>query len=108
MDRKIQMDAIAKNQMKQALISFTIEQSLIEVGGKEIFDKTIDGLRQKFDCDTAECYNHPEYLIQILNKLSKRVQEKIIRMIIERLKEFEYQDEINEFIKKLCKNNEKT
>ncbi|MGY5148778.1 MAG: hypothetical protein ACW9W3_01810 [Candidatus Nitrosopumilus sp. bin_68KS] len=104
MGKKVQIDAITKNQMKQALISFTIEQSLIDGGGKEIFDKTIDDLRHKFDCDTSECYNHPEYFIQILNEMPKRIQEKIIKTIIERLKEFEYQEEIKEFIRVLSKN----
>ena len=37
---------LPKNQMKKALVSFVIEQSLIENGGIEIFEKTVDILKK--------------------------------------------------------------
>ncbi|MCV0409929.1 hypothetical protein [Nitrosopumilus sp.] len=94
---------LPKDQMKKALISFVIEQSLIDEGGIKVFEKTMDLLRKKFGCDTSECLHHPDYLIQILNDLPKKAHEKIILAIEEKLKEFEYQEEVRKFTKNLCR-----
>ncbi|AJW70617.1 hypothetical protein [Nitrosopumilus adriaticus] len=89
-----------KSQMKKALISFVIEQSLIDAGD-EIFEKTLKNLK-KFDSDVNDCNQHPDYLIKSITEFPKKTREQILLSIAKKLEEFAYQPEINEFIKIIC------
>jgi hypothetical protein len=95
-------EELSKSMMKKALISFVIEQSLIDAGD-EIFERTLNNLKKFFNCEVYDCNQHPSYLIEAITIFPKKTREQILLSITKKLEEFNYQPEINEFIKIICK-----
>jgi hypothetical protein len=50
-----------------------------------------------------DCNQHPSYLIEAITVFPKKTREQILLSITKKLEEFNYQPEINEFIKIICK-----
>lgn len=90
----------ANGDVKKALVTLAIEQSLIE------FSDTILEVvqnRLKRDCDAylPDCYEHPEYLIAILKELFGESHKTILNSIQKHLDEFSHQEPIQEFLLKI-------
>lgn len=49
----------------RALIAFTVEKALLEIG-KPILDKVAGRLYEEYRCYFADCYEHPDYLNDVL------------------------------------------
>lgn len=92
---------LEKDQMKKALICFSIEQTLIEFGGEEALDAVNYLLTKKFHCMLIDTYNNPKMLVEVLQNLYVSSYENMLSSINEKLADFSYQQPIAEFIKKL-------
>ena len=62
---------IDKYKTRKALVSIAIEKSLLKVGNP-VYDLVITKLKEKYDCYLPDCYDHPEYLSEILSGLYER------------------------------------
>ena len=91
-----------KNLTRKALVSITIEKSLLQVG-KPVYDKVIKNLKTKYDCYLPDCYDHPEYLSEILENLYGNSHKIIVESINKELRDFSEYDEIARFLKVVCK-----
>jgi hypothetical protein len=85
--------------MEKALVGLAIEHTLLQIG-KPIFDKVENQFREKYQCSIIDCYDHPEYLNEILREVFGKSHSDIIKAIEEFLKEFR-QEPIEIFIEKI-------
>ena len=74
-----------------------MEMTLLEIG-KETYDKVIDDLYKKYHCYLSDCYEHPEYLREILRKLYGNTHDIVVEKIKKQLGEFSYQKSIERFL----------
>lgn len=92
---------LGKDQMKKALVCFSIEQTLIEFNGDTALDTVNEQLAKKFSCSLIDTYDNPQYLVRALKCLYSHSCDTIIKSIIEKLIDFSYQQPISEFLKQL-------
>ncbi len=88
------------NKAKKALVSFAIEQALLEMGGATLLDKVADLLLKNHQSSISDCYDHPEYIKMVLKKLFGNNTD-IVQSIKKQLDEFAYQEPISAFIEKI-------
>ena len=88
-------------QIKKALITITIEKILLEMG-KPVLDKFTKKLYTNYNCYIPDCFDHPEYLSQILKEMYGNSSKTLVSEIIADLEEFSEQKPIANFIKVIC------
>lgn len=84
-------------QIKKALVSFTIEKSLLQLGDP-VFQKVAKTLKDDYNCYIPDCYEHPEYLKRILSDIYGNAHLSIIDSIKADLAEFSSQGPVQKFI----------
>lgn len=87
---------------KLALVSVSIESSLL---GHDIqsYEKVTKMLETRYGCLVYDCYDHPDYLNEILKTLPNDSYYHIVESIKKGLGEFAYLDGISEFLDELRK-----
>ena len=88
--------------VKKALINFTIEQALLEIG-KTALDEVGNRLYEKYNCYFHDCLDHPEYLKDVLQEIFGSGYLSIIQKIQQRLGEFTEQEPIANFLNVISK-----
>ena len=66
----------SNNELSRDLVAVLIEKAIIEQKFHSL-EKIQDSLKSKFDASFADCYEHPEYLKEILVEYFKNYQEII-------------------------------
>jgi len=89
------------HQAKRALVSFAIEQSLLEVGGAVMLDKVNIMLYKEYNSSIPDCYDPPDYLNKVLKKILGNSHKDIVESIKKQLEEFVYHEDISKFIQKI-------
>lgn len=89
---------LAKDQAKQALVSYAIEQALLDVGGDAMVNSVSDEMFSKYQCTIIDCYANPQYLNNVLHDIFGNSYTQIIDSIKKYLDEFTYQESITEFL----------
>ena len=74
-----------------------IESTLLKID-KETYDKVLQQLYKKYHCYITDCYEHPEYLNEILEGLYGNAYDVIVQSINKQLEEFSYKESIKKFI----------
>ncbi len=92
-----------KDQMKKALVCFTIEQTLLEIGGMRMLSAVNKVLEQKYQCKIVDCYENPQFFHETIKYLFQDLHTNIIKKINDRLEDFIYPEQILEFIEKTQK-----
>jgi hypothetical protein len=90
------------NEAKKALV-VSIEKSLLKVG-KPVYDLVITALKKKYHCHLPDCFEHPEYLSEILSGIYGYANKIIIESINSELS-FSDNNEIAKFLKVVCNPN---
>lgn len=85
---------------KKALISVTVE-SMLKIGGIPLLDEINSRLFKKFNSSIEECYDHPEYLKDVLGDVFGTGHHVIIKSIVEKLIAFNYDANILQFVEKV-------
>ena len=88
-------------QIKRALTTLAIEKALLDVG-KGTYDKVLDLLSAEYNCYLPDCYDHPEYLAEILQKFYGKAGNAIVELITIQLEEFNYHSSIKKFLQVIC------
>ena len=83
--------------VRKALVSLAVEKALFEIG-KPVYEKVIETLYKEYHCYLPDCYDHPEYLNEILNKLYGGVHDVIVKSIKKQLDEFSNHRHIARFL----------
>ncbi|HYL66845.1 MAG TPA: hypothetical protein VEU72_06790 [Nitrosopumilaceae archaeon] len=91
-------DQIRNRLMKKTLVTSIIENALVNMG-KGTYATVINQLASMQNCTLQDCFDHPEYLKGILMRHGFYIYNSIISSIKSKLKEFEYDKEIVDFMK---------
>lgn|SRR6185312_4732447 len=86
------------DQLNKTLVNMSIEKSLLEIG-KETYDKVVHDLYMIYHSYLSDCYEHPEYLCNILVKLYGDTGKSVADSIKKQLEEFSDHDRIAELLK---------
>jgi len=86
------------NLVKNALISLVVETTLLRIG-KGTYDKVLHDLYKKYHCYLPDCYEHPEYLREILKELYGNSSNVVVEKIKKQLEEFSYHESVANFVK---------
>ncbi len=89
--------AYNKNVVRKALVSLSIEKALLGIG-KETHDKVVRELYKRYHSYLPNCYEHPEYLSEILKKLNDNTSKDVAGSIKKQLEEFSYYQQIARFL----------
>lgn len=95
------MIADSQENVRKALISFVVERVLLDVG-KLALDDVGDRLYKKHQCYFSDCYEHPEYLKEILYEIFGDGCHSITAKIQKRLADLQEEKPIAGFLKVLC------
>lgn len=89
--------------MKKALVCFTIEQTLLEIGGMRMLSAVDKVLEQKYQCKIVDCYENPQFLHETIKYLFQDLHTNVIKKINDRLGDFIYSEQIMEFVDEIEK-----
>lgn len=86
--------------MQKTMVTLTIKNALLELGTHE-FDTVLTMLQKDFNCTLEDCYEHPEYLKQVLQDLFGDSYQDILNSLKMNMKEISLQKSTKNFIKEL-------
>ena len=86
----------------KALTAMAIEKTLLDMG-KPVYEKVANTIQEKYYCYIPDCYEHPEYLKDVLKDLYGNAYTEIVSSIEEQLSEFAYKKKIDAFLTVLLK-----
>jgi len=89
------------NTITKVLVFFTVEKALREINDT-VFEKVTKVLKEKYNCYLYDCYEHPEYLNQVLKDYFGDSFVVITDTIKKYLEEYSYQTKVKQFIKVVC------
>jgi len=81
----------------KALTILAIEKTLLDVG-KPAYDKVISVLSKNYHCYLPECYEHPEYLNEVLKKLFGNSHIEIVKSINKQMEEYSHREPVGRFL----------
>lgn len=82
---------------QKALVSFVIEQSLLDMGNL-VLDEVGSRLYEKHQCYFSDCLDHPEYLRDVLQEIFGDSYKSITDKIRQKLTDLEDQKPIENFL----------
>lgn len=89
------------NETRSALVSVSIESALLAIG-IDVYEKVLKLLMDDYECHILNCYQHPEYLNEILLKLDDNIRHKVLEMIKKDLGQYSYMTPIQKFLNLSC------
>lgn len=87
-------------EMNNTMITLAIKNTLLELGTQE-FDKVVMMLQKDFNSTLEDCYEHPEYLKQILQDLLGNSYTDVLNSLKENIKNISTHASTNDFIEAL-------
>lgn len=85
----------------KVLVFFTVEKALREINDT-VFEKVTKVLKEKYNCYLYDCYDHPEYLNQVLKDFFNDSFVVITDKVKKYLEEYSYHTNVKQFIKVVC------
>ena len=82
----------------RSLVSLAIEKGLLEIS-KPALDKITEYLKENYNCQIQDCYDHPEYLSTSLEHIFGKGGISISNSIKTCLEEYNYDNKIALLIK---------
>jgi hypothetical protein len=84
--------------IRKALVSLTIEQALLEIGGASLLNEVLRILYEKCQCYLPDCFDHPENFRKVWSELDEGTCTVMVDLVKERLEEFSNQRSIANFL----------
>lgn len=81
----------------KALTALAIEKTLTDIG-KPVYEKVVNNIYKKYQSYIPDCYEHPEYLKEVLKELYGNSYDVIVRSIEGQLYEFAYKKKMETFL----------
>lgn len=89
---------VDSNQARKALVAFVIERELLKIG-KMALDQVTSSLYDEHRCYLGDCYEHPEYLAEVVKRLFGNSYTVIVESIKKELADFTEHNQIERFLK---------
>ncbi|MGI0040701.1 MAG: hypothetical protein ACRD94_01915 [Nitrosopumilaceae archaeon] len=71
---------------------------VLEKVGRPVLEQVCNNLYSKYRCYLIECYDHPEYLADVLKELFGAAYKNIIKTIEENVEDYEPREPLEEFL----------
>ena len=84
--------------VRKALVTLTIEQALLEIGGSGLLNEVLRILYEKNRCYLSDCFDNPENLREVWSELDEGTGKVIVDIVGEKLSEFSHQESIGNFL----------
>ena len=84
--------------IRRALVTLTIEEALLEIGGASLLNQVLRILYEKCQRYLPDCYDNPINLKRVWVELDEGTCKTMISMVKEKLNEFSYQKPISNFL----------
>ena len=84
-------------QLKKDIVLFVLRQSLLE-SGSEAFEKVNRSLFEKYHCEMSDCFEKPEYLVDVLKYVYDGSYTTIVESMKLSLDRFSQEGVIREFL----------
>lgn len=82
----------------KTLVGLAVEKTLLEMGKPEL-DQVSERLSEKYHCQIFDCYEHPQYLNQVLKDLYGNSYKAIVEKIQKNIGEFYTEESVIHFLK---------
>jgi len=87
-------------QLKKGVVLFVLRQSLLE-SGSEAFEKVNRSLFEKYHCEMSDCFEKPEYLVDVLKYVYDGSYTAVVESMKRSLDKFAQEGAIKEFLEKI-------
>ena len=91
---------VDKKIVMKALTSVAIEKALLDIG-KPFLNKVSNKLQKEYNCYIPDCYEHPEYLDNVLRSIFGNSTGTVVESIRELLAEYLDDDGIHLLVQKI-------
>lgn len=88
--------------LKKGVVLYVIRQSLLE-SGKERFESVHRSLFEKYRCELSDCFEKPEYLVDVLKYVYDDSYTAIVETMKRGLNKFAQEGTIKEFLEKISR-----
>lgn len=85
---------------QKTLVILAIEQILLKISNSTL-ENVEAKLHNEYNCTISDCYEHPEYLTNVLKDLFGIAYRQVVKDVSVYLEEFAYQRSIAEFLEKI-------
>jgi len=86
--------------LKKDVVLFVVRQSLL-ASGKEAFEMINRSLFEKYHCELLDCFEKPEYLLDVLKYVYDGSYASVVESIKRSLDKFAQDGTIKQFLEKL-------
>lgn len=86
--------------LKKDVVLFVVRQSLL-ASGKEAFEMINRSLLEKYRCELLDCFEKPEYLLDVLKYVYDGSYASVVESIKRSLDKFAQDGTIKQFLEKL-------
>jgi len=93
-------------ELKKDIVLYILKQSLLE-SGEAIFEMVNRSLREKYCCEVLDCFEKPEYLIDVLRYVYDGSYHRVVESIKKNLIKFSHESGIREFVEVLEASSQK-
>lgn len=83
--------------LKKDVVLCILNRTLLELGA-EAYDMVNRSLYEKYRCDISECYEKPEYLVDVLRYVCDGSYHPLMESLMKNLGMFAKEDGIKEFV----------
>jgi len=87
-------------ELKKEVVQYVLRNSLLE-SGEGTLELVYRSLLEKYRCDLSDCYEKPEYLIDVLKYVYDEAYQIIVDSIKKDLNKFAHEGGIKEFVRVL-------
>ena len=84
--------------VRKALVTLTVEQALLEIGGTGLLNDVLRILYEKCQCYLPDCFDHPENFRKVWSELDEGTCNLMVNMVKRNLRQFAYQKYIERFL----------
>jgi len=84
-------------EIMEELITLSVEHALLKMGTPEL-ELVQSRLKNKYNCEISDCFQHPEYLKKILKDVFGDAYQDILKSIDERLQKSSMDKPIEQFL----------
>lgn len=89
-----------QNNNLKALVAISIEVVLMRINGPQYF-LALSRLERDYECKIADCFEHPEYLKNVLKDVYENSYDRILDDLESELGEITSEKEIKDFLSAL-------
>ena len=88
---------LAPNNLDKGLVCLAIEKTLRDIS-KPTYEKVLCMLNEDYHCYLTDCYEHPEYLANVLKKLFGNAHLTLVKSINDELEQFTHREPVERFL----------